>query len=652
MSKKKKNNKPRQSPYRWMWFSLKATGYAFLTGTLGLFFLFLWLRQDLPSLSHIETLARRPSVTMMTEEGDILSTYGDLFEDAIRIDELPKHVIEAFMAIEDRRFYYHFGFDPVSLVRALYQNYRAGHTVQGASTLTQQLAKNLLFTSGLFSFQDRSVKRKLQELLLSLYLEYQLSKDDILSLYLNRVYFGSGTFGIDAAAKKYFGKSAQKLTVFEAAVIAGLLKAPSKYSPSSHPDKALQRAKIVLMTMKEAGFIEDIEPYLKESESLQYLKNNATTNGNKYFTDWIYENLSSYIDHLDRDVVVTVTLNPKIQQLAEKAIDDKIKEMGKELKVEEMALVAMKSDGSIQAMVGGHHYNRTQFNRATQAYRQPGSAFKPFVYLAALESGMLPTDMIDDTPVQIGNWTPGNFKWKSKGQVTLKDGLVHSINAVTVRLIDKVGSKKVIEVARRLGLNSDMISDLSLSLGTSEVTLLDLTSAYGVFLNGTEIWPYGVLEIRDKMGTILYSHEPINNPSVLIQEPYLFDIQDMMRTVVTHGTGRSANINVPMLAKTGSNGDKDAWFLGMTEPHENHDGLIVGIWAGNDKTLMSKKSVGSRLPAQTYALFMKSVIKDEKESSHTNLNHSSKPAATKSKPKTDNNELDSILNESMMEPIH
>ena len=581
---------------------------ASIWGSILLGLILLWFVQDLPDLNHLQTNVRTPSITIQTIDGTVINTYGDVFDEMVRVQDLPKHVPQALMAVEDRRFYYHFGVDIIGLARAAYENYRANRVVQGGSTVTHQLAKNLLFTEGSFTVSDRSFKRKILEVFLAVWLEWKFSKDDILTMYLNRVYLGAGTFGIEAAAQRYFNKSARDLTVFEAAVIAGLLKAPSRFSPSSNPEKAKERAKTVLQLMQEAGFIKNAQTYF--NEGIHVLENNKQESSFKYFCDWVIELIPNFVNGMDRDLIVVTTLDPAMQRHADHVCVDHINEMGTKLKTSQLALLAMNPDGAVRAMIGGVDYKKSQFNRV-QASRQPGSAFKMFIFLAAMEEGMGPEDKIDDSPYVNGTWRPSNFTWKTRGEVSIVEAFSRSVNSVPIRLMEKVTPRKVIEAAHRLGITSPMEEHLSLSLGAIEATLLDLTSAFATYANqGRAVWPYGILEIRDKEGNILYRREEQQTQIIIKPEP-LAKMRTLLRAVVDGRSGYRANVSPTVMGKTGTNGDKsgniDAWFFSMREPFENDIGfqnLVLGVWTGNDKNKrMANESSGSNLPALVTAAF-------------------------------------------------
>jgi penicillin-binding protein 1A len=602
------SKKSRRVSIKWVLFRLFFTMgvWGLCLGGLGV----LWFSYDLPDINRLQSTVRRPSVTILTQDGTVIGTYGDLHEDMIRVQELSPYIPQALMAIEDRRFYSHFGVDVIGLVRAAYTNYRADRVVQGGSTITQQLAKNFLMTQGLYGHNDRSLRRKIQEAIMAVWLEWHFTKDQIMTIYLNRVYFGAGTYGVDAAARKYFKKSAREITVYEAAIIAGLLKAPSRYSPTAHPERARARAKVVLDQMQEAGYIHSAEEYMRQADTLQK-QTDSSGKGYQFFADWVYDSISNYVAIHDRDLVVVTTLDLSMQRKAEEAAINLLEDMGKELKTSEISMVAMTPNGAVRAMVGGKSYHGNQWNRVTQARRQPGSAWKPFVYLAALEYGMTPETRVSDEPITVGNWSPRNFgkhqyRYLEGDDYSLKEALAKSINSCTVRLAQQVNTKRVADVARRLGINGRIVTDLSMALGTTEVTLLDLTAAIGTFANnGMSVWPYGILSIKDKSGHILYQRQS-ESTSPVIEAKYVRQMNNMLTGVVNNGTGRAAKMSFPVAGKTGSNGDIDAWYVGYTPD------LVAGVWTGNDDNKpMAKKSTGARLPARVWAAFMKSVYGEE-----------------------------------------
>lgn len=574
----------------------------------GLALAVLWFSYDLPGVQQLQESHRKPSVVIQSESGEVLATYGDLHANMVRIQDLPPYVYQAVLAIEDRRFYHHFGLDFIGLFRAAYENYRANRVVQGGSSITQQLGKNFLQSQGLYTVNDKSLRRKVQEAIMAVWLEWNFTKEQILTIYLNRVYLGSGTYGIDAAAQKYFNTTAQHLSVAQSAIIAGLLKAPSRYSPLSHPEKSLERAAVVLVQMEEEGYITNAKQYIEAARKELLTSHKDRMLGQmsnvKFFTDWVYDQLSGYVP-MDQDLIVTTTLAPVMQRHMEKICAEHAHK-GEEFKASEMAMMAMSKKGAVKAMMGGYNYRKSQFNRATQALRQSGSTFKLFVYLAGLEHGFTPDTMFDDSPVHIGNWSPSSFKWKERGEITMREGFAYSVNPVTVRIGYAVGPKKILEVAHRLGITSEPKHNLSITLGAMDTTLLQLTSAFASFANdGLAVWPYGILEIKNRDGQTLYKRTE-SKPVRVVARHHLSSMQDMLSAVVRWGTGRAAKSAKG--GKSGSNGDRDAWFMGYT------DNLVGGVWIGNDNgSPMVKKSVGGRLPTwiwEAYFSTLPQVLKD------------------------------------------
>jgi len=547
----------------------------------------------LPDTHELTVAQRKPSITVLAADGSLIATYGDLFGEPLRLKELPRYVPEAVIATEDRRFYSHFGIDPWGLIRAAIANLRAGHVVQGGSTITQQLAKNLFLTP------DRTIQRKIQETLLALWLEHKFTKNQILEIYLNRVYLGAGTYGIDAAAHRYFGKSARDLTLYEAAVIAGLLKAPSRFSPVNDKELAARRAAQVLANMVDAGFITTAQAQSAERQQAQLAKTATVHRGSRYFADWVADQVMSFAGTQGHDLIVTTTLDPQMQTEAEQAIDKTLDEEGDRDDVSQGALVAMSPDGAVRAMVGGADYADSQFNRATQALRQPGSSFKPIVYLAALEHGMRPDDHFTDARIRIGNWEPRNYENKYRGDVTAADAIALSINTVAAQVLERAGIDNVIATARKLGIMTDLTHDASLALGTSEVTLIELTSAYAAFASGgIGAWPYGIVEIRNAHGGVIY-HREGSGPGRVIDANIAGVMNQLLTGVMTYGTGKAARLDRPAAGKTGTTQDsRDALFVGYTAD------LVCGVWFGNDDDSPMNHVTGGTLPARTWHNFM------------------------------------------------
>ncbi len=550
-----------------------------------------WYAYDLPEVESVSALTRRPAVTLLASDGKPFARFGEVQGRAVAIADLPRHVPRAVMAIEDKRFYDHFGIDITALLRAAIANFKARRIVQGGSTITQQLAKNL------FLGPERTLKRKIQEVMLALWLERKFTKDQILTIYLNRVYLGAGTFGIAAAARRYFGKPAQKLALNEAAMLAGLLKAPSRYAPTRDRDRAAKRAGLVLNRMAALGYITKSQAS-KAIRSPARLRTRKRSIG-RYFADWAFAQVQSYIGGGDSDLIVATTLDRRLQRIAEAKVVAALKGPGARLGARQAALVAMTPDGAVRAMVGGRNYASSQFNRATQALRQPGSAFKPLVYLAGLEAGLNPESMLLDAPVTIEGWSPKNYDERYRGKVSLTQALADSINTVAVRVQRHAGIEAVMRAARRLGITSRLKREAGLALGASEVTLLELTAAFGAFANdGYPLWPFAVSEVRDRAGKVLYRRSG-SGPGRAIGPRALQDMNRMLQAVIEDGTGRAAKIGRPAAGKTGtSEGFRDAWFIGYSAD------LVAGVWLGNDDASPMKGVTGGGLPARLWRDFM------------------------------------------------
>ncbi len=562
------------------------------TGFLGACFV-AWLAFDLPDVDRLGEIEKRPSVTLLDRNGDIFATYGDLYGEAVTLDELPAYLPEAVLAMEDRRFYEHEGVDPKGLLRAIYTNIVEWDLVQGGSTVTQQLAKNVFLT------HERTIRRKGQELLLALWLERHFSKDEILALYLNRIYFGAGTYGVEAAAQRYFGKSAREVSAYEAAMLAGMIRAPSRYNPLSNRALAEDRARVVLDAMVRAGYMSDGEAAAVAEGTIGGAPTDVARPSGQYFADWVMDQLPDYVGLTDTDLVVETTLDPALQALAEEKLATLVAEEGAAGGVSQGALISMTPDGAVRALVGGTRYSESQFNRATQALRQPGSAFKPIVYLAAFEAGFTPDTIMFDGPISIDGWQPANYDGKYYGDVTLREALARSLNSVAAQLVGRVGAAQVIEVARRLGIASAMTATPSIALGTSEVTLLELTGAYATFVNyGHVVLPRGIERVSDAEGTAIYERGG-EGAGAVVAPRQVAQMQDVLAAVVGWGTGRAADIGRPEGGKTGTANDyRDAWFVGFTAE------LVTGVWVGNDDNTPMTEVTGGRLPARLWASFM------------------------------------------------
>jgi len=546
---------------------------------------------DLPDVEQALDATRRPTITILANDNSHLITLGDIHGLPVGLNELPPALSQAVLATEDRRFYSHFGLDLIGLVRATYINIKAGRIVQGGSTLTQQVAKNLFLTP------QRTLKRKVQELLLALWLEQKFSKDQILTIYLNRVYLGAGTYGVEAASRRYFRKSAKRLNTYEAAMLAGLLKAPSRYNPARNPGLAKKRTAQVLANMVAAGYLSEKDRTRMKKGALS-LKATKTSRKSRYFSDWVLARISDYVSPGDSDIIVRTTLDRALQGDAQKAITQAMKR-GKALNVNQAALIAMTPDGAVRAMVGGADYGLSQFNRATQAMRQPGSAFKPVVFLAGLEAGLTPTTSLVDEPLTIEGWSPRNFSRKFQGSMTMATALAKSVNTVAVKISEQVGRKTVIDTARRLGITADLLAAPSLALGASSVSLIEMTAAYGVFANGGYgVWPYGIENIKDGEGRVLYRRQG-SGPGRVIEAADAGAMNAMLSQVMISGTGKAAYFKRPLAGKTGTSQKfRDAWFIGYSAD------LLAGVWMGNDNQASMKNVTGGGLPARTWRQFM------------------------------------------------
>ena len=551
---------------------------------------------DLPDVDKLAA-TRRPAIVLADRRGVTVATFGDLYGASIRLKDLPRYLPRAVIATEDRRFYRHFGIDLKGLVRAAWVNVRSRRLREGGSTISQQLAKNL------FLSQERTIKRKVQETMLALWLERKFTKDEILTIYLNRVYLGAGTYGVDAAARRYFNKPASRISLYEAAMLAGLLKAPSRYNPSHSPKLAHRRAKIVLQNMVEAGFLsrKGMAAALRNKHKVTAARNSA---GGYYFADWVLSRLSDLVGKIDRDLMVITTLDSRMQAIGEEQVERYLAKFGPRLRVQQAGLIALAPDGAVRAMVGGRDYRKSQFNRATQAKRQPGSAFKPFVFLAAIESGLKPDDRFRDAPLRIGRWRPKNYRGRYYGEVTLRESVTRSLNSVAVRVSEKVGRKKVIRVARRLGLRSELKAHPSIALGASEVTMLELAGAYASLANkGMGVFPYGIVEVRERNGRVLYRRRGSGLGRV-VAESHVADMNDVLRAVMQWGTGRAARLERPAAGKTGTSQEfRDAWFVGYTPD------LVTAVWVGNDDSKPMKGVTGGSLPAWIWKGFMIRALK-------------------------------------------
>lgn len=549
---------------------------------------------QLPPINQLTVPKRPPNIAILAADGSLLANRGETGGRTITIGEVPPYLPKAFVAIEDRRFYEHFGIDPIGLARAMVSNLRRSGGVQGGSTLTQQLAKNLFLT------QERTAARKIQEAILALWLERTYSKDQILELYLNRVYFGSGAYGVEAAAQRYFNKSARSVTIAEAAMLAGLVQAPSRLAPNRNPDAAEKRAQLVIAAMAEQGLISQASAktaLVAPAEAAERIGAGSVN----YAADYVMDVLDDFIGAVEGDVTVLTTIDPKLQASAETILVEALNAQGAKQGVGQGAVVSMAPDGALRALIGGRDYTKSQFNRATAAKRQPGSSFKPFIYLAALEHGLTPDTIREDSPVTIKGWTPENNSRTYRGPVTLQTAFAHSLNTIAVKLNQEVTPREAVRTAQRLGISSALQANPSLALGTSEVTPVELTTAYATFANGGQaVLPYVIREVKSLNGKVIYARKGTGFGPV-VQPQTLAMMNAMFHEVMVSGTGSKANIaGWEVGGKSGTTQDfRDAWFVGFTAR------LVTSVWLGNDDNSTMKRVFGSGLPAEIWAKYMR-----------------------------------------------
>ena len=573
-------------------------------GVWGLIFLvafFAVFAVDLPDTSKLYDVERQPSVSYLDRSGALLAVRGSQYAPPVDLNKLPPYVPKAFIAIEDRWYYWHFGFNPWGIARSGIYNLQhkgEGGPLRGGSTITQQLARNLFLTP------SQNYRRKAQELILAVWLEARFTKKQILELYLNRVYFGAGAYGIEAASQRYFGKPARELTLGESALLAGIMKGPSRYSPVASTDRAARRATVVLDEMVQAKFITSAER--DQAIRTRVRVNPVLANQRaQYFTDWVDDQVRTLVGEPTEDLVVETTLDLPLQASAERAVQSGVA-AAKGQGVEQGALVSLDGEGRIRAYVGGTNYLQTQFDRATMARRQAGSAFKPFVYLTAMEAGRTPDTLVVDEPVKIGNWEPRNYAGNYLGEITIATALAQSVNTVAARLANEVGTSNVAATARRLGITSPIQLDPSMALGAVEVSPLEMAQAYAPFANGGVFAKgYGIERIRTATGRVLYDRGVDRAPRAqVINQPALAYMVTMMRGVVAHGTGTRANVpGYDLAGKTGTTSDyRDAWFVGYT------GGFVTAVWVGKDDNKPMKRVTGGNAPAGIWRDYMTAAL--------------------------------------------
>jgi len=614
---------PKPPLWRRRWFRRVLIGLGGLT-VLGLvvvgvaaLWAFTILPRSLPSVTALETLQPIQGTKIYDDNDEPITELHVERRILVPLTQIPQSLRDAILATEDRRFYSHWGIDPIGVARAVIQNYRRGRIVEGGSTITQQLTKVLFLTP------DKSVERKLKEAVLALELERRYSKDRILEMYLNQVYFGAGSYGVEAAARTYFGKGVSELTVRESALIAGLPRAPTNYSPFDRPEAAKRRREVVLRRLVEFGSIKDEEAKRLAKTDLGLIPPERRRTTGQYFIDYVQQTLEAKYGPdlvLKGGLNVYTTLSPTMQLTAEQSLREGLKALqGRSTQARpgespEGAVVTVEPQtGYVKAMVGGSDFFRSEFNRAVQAKRQPGSAFKPFIYIAALEAGFTPASQIEDSPVSfaVGGkngqvWKPENYDRKFRGSTTLQQAIEESVNVVTVKLQERIGLAKTIQVARRLGITSPLDVNLSLALGTSDVSLLEMTSAYGALANqGMWMPPVTIRYVTDAQGKLLEEHVPEGREALAPETAYV--ITQMLRGVVERGTGQAARgLGRPVAAKTGTTNDySNAWFVGFTPR------LATGVWVGYDRPRsLGKDETGSRVAVPIWVTYMGKVLGD------------------------------------------
>ena len=557
----------------------------------------LYLALTLPNIEHITNQTRKPSITIVDRNNQKITSVNDIYGVTVDVESVPPYVWQAIIAVEDKRFYSHFGVDIKGLFRALANNVLKRKSAQGGSTITQQVAKNVFLSN------KRTISRKIQEVMITLWLEHKFTKNQILSLYLNRVSLVGGKYGIANAAESLFNKSIYDINIAEAAILAGMLKAPTRLNPINNPEAALSRAKVVLSLMHEQKYITDSQ--YAEALKYKYINPKNKHNQIRYFIDYLLNEMNSLISDVSKDIIIYSTLDNNIQKTTENITQSYIEKNGGKYNFSQIATIVIDKEGHILSMIGGKNYTESQFNRTNQMKRQPGSVFKPFVYLTALEKGFKPSDMFNDKLTTIENWTPKNHDEKYLGPISMEDALEKSVNTVPVQIAKQIGLKSIISTARKLGLIDKISNDYTIILGTSETTLLDLTSAYATFANnGYGVIPHAITKITDSNDNIIYERSG-SGVGKLIANDQVENMNQMLRKVIQGGTGANANIpGTYICGKTGtSQNNRDAWFIGYSPDY------IAGIWIGNDNNeAMSNSSYGGTIPAKIFKTIMSYII--------------------------------------------
>lgn len=590
MARARKISKERRPMGTWILRIIKAGVIAGLLGVMVLGIFVAIARGEIDSFEDLKASPNGQMIRVRAADGTVIQSLGPSFGRWLDINQLPSEMKDAMVAVEDRRYYIHPGVDPIGITRSLYARAIEGRWTQGGSTITQQLARNIYLNS------NKEFGRKIREVILALAMETKFSKDQILELYLNKVYFGGGAYGVDAASRKFFDHGAEDLSLAEAAIIAGLVKAPSHYSPTADAQAAIDRATVVVGVMQDAGMISAAEAAEVKPADVKMAKQQPQDSV-RYFTDWVLPQLDGLIDETEKPIDVWTTLDLKMQRAATAAI------AANAPRGAQGALVSIDRDGAVKAMVGGTDYVTSNYNRAVTAVRQPGSAWKLFVYLAALEAGFRPEDMVEDKPVEIEGWQPKNSNGQYAGEISLRTAFAYSKNTVAAQLGQEVGTSSTANMARRFGITTPINTQPSMVLGTSETRVIDMTQAFAsVGSNGRSITPYGISKVTTIDGEILYTAKPARSVQ-LVEDWVAAAMTDLMQTAVATGTGRAANIGRPVAGKTGTtSSNKDGWFLGFSS------GLTTGVWMGRDDARAIGGLEGGRAPAQAWAAYMRVAV--------------------------------------------
>ena len=590
MASARKISKERSPMGTWFYRIVKAGVIATFLSLLVLGIFVAIARSEIDSFEDLKASPNGQMIRIRAADGTVIQSLGPSFGRWLTINQLPSEMRDAMVAVEDRRYYMHPGVDPIGITRSFYARAVQGRWTQGGSTITQQLARNIYLNS------DKEFGRKIREIILALAMETKFSKDQILELYLNKVYFGGGAYGIDAASRKFFDHGAEDISLAEAAIIAGLVKAPSRYAPTANAQAAVDRAEVVVAVMQDAGMITATEAAGVKPADVK-LAAGSPQDRVRYFTDWILPQLNGLIDETEKPIDVRTTLDLKMQRAATAAIAANV------TRGAQGALVSIDRDGAVKAMVGGTDYVSSNYNRAVTAVRQPGSAWKLFVYLTALEAGFRPEDIVEDKPVEIDGWQPKNSGGKYAGSISLRTAFAYSKNTVAAQIGQEVGTSSIANMARRFGITTLINTQPSMVLGTSEARVIDMTQAFAaVAAKGRKVTPYGISKVTTIDGETLYAAKPSGSVQ-LVDDWVAGAMTDLMQSAVATGTGRAANIGRPVAGKTGTtSSNKDGWFLGFSS------GLTTGVWMGRDDARSIGGLEGGRAPAQAWASYMRIAV--------------------------------------------